>query len=198
MRGGACVSGTPLSCFALRPRSKRRAKCARLRGQVHGGPKPRSCKSCKTRAMMRPARAQARCMLSFSLETHVLTPMRSRRCKCTKTATGAHRYVDSEISRPVRVPTRTRLQLHVANHRKAIALFNARCAKRPRITFDAATRLDLFALARVYRYSTSTRLPRQLATRSSCIFATPATGGMAEAYRGLALECLFEGAYEES
>jgi transcriptional regulator with GAF, ATPase, and Fis domain/tetratricopeptide (TPR) repeat protein len=141
--------------------------------------------------------AQARCMLSVSLETQGRNADALAAVQMYED-TQARAGLDSETS------VRLRVQLGLAynytgDHPKAIALLNATLREATENASSLQLGAIYVALARVYRYINEYPIARDNSQRALSHFRN--TGdwrGMAEAYRGLALECLFEGAYEES
>jgi transcriptional regulator with PAS, ATPase and Fis domain/Tfp pilus assembly protein PilF len=141
--------------------------------------------------------AQARCMLSISLETQG---------RHADSLAAVQMYEETqaraELNAEVSVLLRVQLGLaynYTGDHPKAIAILNA--ALRETTDHGGAAQLGAIyvALARVYRHINEYKIARDNSQRALSHYRN--TGdwrGMAESYRGLALECIYEGAYEES
>ncbi|HEY0083551.1 MAG TPA: tetratricopeptide repeat protein, partial [Pyrinomonadaceae bacterium] len=141
--------------------------------------------------------AQARCMLSISLETQ-------GRHADSLAAVQMYEETQARANLNAEVSVLIRVQLGLAynytgDHPKAIAILNA--ALRETTDHGGAAQLGAIyvALARVYRHINEYKIARDNSQRALSHYRN--TGdwrGMAESYRGLALECIYEGAYEES
>lgn len=141
--------------------------------------------------------AQARCMLSISLET------RGRHADSLVAVqmyeeTGARAKLDPELSVLLRVQLGLAYN-YTGDHPKAIALLNT--ALREAIDNGGGAQVGAIyvALARVYRHINEYPIARDNSQRALSHYRN--TGdwrGMAESYRGLALERMYEGGYEEA
>ncbi|HLL14233.1 MAG TPA: sigma 54-interacting transcriptional regulator [Pyrinomonadaceae bacterium] len=141
--------------------------------------------------------AQARCMLSVSLETQG---------RYNDSLAAVQMYEDGQGRAALDAETSVflRVQLGLAytytgDHPKAIALLNATLREAAETASSAQLGAIYIALARVYRHINEYPIARDNSQLALSHFRN--TGdwrGMAESYRGLALECMFEGAYEQS
>ncbi|MCA1555514.1 MAG: tetratricopeptide repeat protein, partial [Acidobacteria bacterium] len=141
--------------------------------------------------------AQARCMLSISLETqgrHVDSLAAVEMYE----GTPARVNLDPEVSVLLRVQLGLAYN-YTGDHPKAIALLNGALREATDNGGGAQLGAIYVALARVYRHINEYPIARDNSQRALNHYRN--TGdwrGMAESYRGLALECFFEGAYEEA
>ncbi|HEX8633157.1 MAG TPA: sigma 54-interacting transcriptional regulator [Pyrinomonadaceae bacterium] len=141
--------------------------------------------------------AQARCMLSVSLETQ-------GRYNDSLAAVQMYEDPSARAGLEPEISVFLRVQLGLAynytgDHPKAIALLNATLREATETASSAQLGAIYIALARVYRHINEYPIARDNSQRALSHFRN--TGdwrGMAESYRGLALECIFEGAYEQS
>ncbi|HEY1403401.1 MAG TPA: tetratricopeptide repeat protein, partial [Pyrinomonadaceae bacterium] len=140
--------------------------------------------------------AQARCMLSISLETQGHHADSLAAVQMYEDAQ-ARANLNTEISILLRVQLGL-AYTYTGDHPRAIALLNG--TLREASDNDGAQLGAIYiALARVYRHINEYKIARdnsQLAL--SHYRKTGDWRGMAESYRGLALESVFEGAYEQS
>jgi transcriptional regulator with PAS, ATPase and Fis domain len=141
--------------------------------------------------------AQARCMLSVSLETQG---------RYNDSLAVVQMYEEPQARTGLEPETSVfvRVQLGLAynytgDHPKAIALLNATLREATETASSAQLGAIYIALSRVYRHINEYPIARDNSQLALSHFRN--TGdwrGMAEAYRGLGLECIFEGAYEQS
>jgi len=141
--------------------------------------------------------AQARCMLSVSLEKQGRHADSLAAVQMYEEAGGR-----ANLSAEVSVLLRVQLGLaynYTGDHPKAIALLNGALREATDNGGGAQLGAIYVALARVYRHINEYPIARDNSQRALSHYRN--TGdwrGMAESYRGLALECMFEGAYEEA
>ncbi|HZH90072.1 MAG TPA: sigma 54-interacting transcriptional regulator [Pyrinomonadaceae bacterium] len=141
--------------------------------------------------------ARARCMLSVSLETQ-------ERYNDSLAAVQMYEEPQSRAGLAPETSVFLRVQLGIAynytgDHPKAIALLNATLREATETASSAQLGAIYIALSRVYRHINEYPIARDNSQLALSHFRN--TGdwrGMAEAYRGLGLECIFEGAYEQS
>ncbi|HLL72315.1 MAG TPA: sigma 54-interacting transcriptional regulator [Pyrinomonadaceae bacterium] len=141
--------------------------------------------------------AQARCMLSVSLETQGRHPDSLAAIQLYEDPQ-ARAALDTETSVFVRVQLGLAYN-YTGDHPKAIALLNATLREATENASSAQLGAIYIAMARVYRHINEYPIARDNSERALSHFRN--TGdwrGMAESYRGLALECIFEGAYEQA
>jgi hydrogenase-4 transcriptional activator len=141
--------------------------------------------------------AQARCMLSVSLETQGRFGDSLAAVQMYEDA-HAREGLDPEISVFLRVQLGLAYN-YMGDHPKAIALLNATLREATETASSAQLGAIYIALARVYRHINEYPIARDNSQLALSHFRN--TGdwrGMAESYRGLGLECIFEGAYEQS
>ncbi|HEX8458969.1 MAG TPA: sigma 54-interacting transcriptional regulator [Pyrinomonadaceae bacterium] len=141
--------------------------------------------------------AQARCMLSVALESQ-------GRYSDSLAAVQLYEEMQARTALDPEISVYLRVQLGLAynytgDHPKAIALLNATLREATETASSAQLGAIYIALSRVYRHINEYPIARDNSQLALSHFRN--TGdwrGMAEAYRGLALECIFEGAYEQS
>ncbi|HJR07092.1 MAG TPA: sigma 54-interacting transcriptional regulator [Pyrinomonadaceae bacterium] len=141
--------------------------------------------------------AQARYMLSVSLETQGRHPDSLAAVQLYEDPQ-ARAALDTETSVFVRVQLGLAYN-YTGDHPKAIALLNATLREATENASSAQLGAIYIALARVYRHINEYPIARDNSQRALSHFRN--TGdwrGMAESYRGLALECIFEGTYEQA
>jgi tetratricopeptide (TPR) repeat protein len=106
------------------------------------------------------------------------------------------------LSAEISVSVRVQLGLaynYAGDHPKAIALLNATLREATEIGSSAHIGAIYLALSRVYRHINEYPIARDNSQQALSHFRqTGDWRGMAESYRGLALECIFEGAYEDA
>ncbi|HKP73192.1 MAG TPA: sigma 54-interacting transcriptional regulator, partial [Pyrinomonadaceae bacterium] len=110
----------------------------------------------------------------------------------------------ARVGLPAEISTILRVQLGLAynftgDHPKAIAFLNATLREAAEAGSSAQMGATYLALARVYRHINEYPIARDNSQHALNHFRN--TGdwrGMAEAYFGIALECVFEGAYEDA
>jgi transcriptional regulator with PAS, ATPase and Fis domain len=141
--------------------------------------------------------AQARCMLSVSLETQGRYNDSLAVVQMYEEAQ-ARAGIDPETSVFLRVQLGLAYN-YTGDHPKAIALLNATLREATETASSAQLGAIYIALSRVYRHINEYPIARDNSQLALSHFRN--TGdwrGMAESYRGLALECIYEGAYEQS
>jgi transcriptional regulator with PAS, ATPase and Fis domain len=141
--------------------------------------------------------ARARCMLSVSLETQ-------ERYNDLLAAVQMYEEPQARAGLTPETSVFLRVQLGVAynytgDHPKAIALLNATLREATETASSAQLGAIYIALSRVYRHINEYPIARDNSQLALSHFRNIGDWrGMAEAYRGLGLECIFEGAYEQS
>jgi len=141
--------------------------------------------------------ASARAMLSVALE------MQGRYHESLD-AVLVYEDPQARINLSAEISVSVRVQLGLAynyagDHPKAIALLNATLREATEIGASAHIGAIYLALSRVYRHINEYPIARDNSQQALSHFRqTGDWRGMAESYRGLALECIFEGAYEDS